>query len=257
MKAYVLAAGYATRLGDLAGGRAKPLLDVAGQPALSHTARRLLGLEDLTELVIITNARFHQQFLEWAAEYEEAVGDAPVRQPIRIVDDGTTHDAERLGAAADLALGLALAPPDAEDWIVLAGDNLIGFDLRPLQGTFRRERSPMLVLRKVDAAAGSGRYNEVVLERERVIRFREKPADAGSGVSAIGLYFFTPEVVPLLTQYLSSGGDADAPGHFISWLVGQIPVRGAFLDGSWFDVGSRDGLAEARVRYAPHEARGQ
>ena len=251
MKAYVLAAGYATRLGDLAGGRAKPLLEVAGRPVLSHTVRRLLGLEGLTELVIITNARFHEQLLEWAAEHERAVGDGTRRLPIRIVDDGTTHDAERLGAAADLALGLSLVPPDAEDWIVLAGDNLIGFDLRPLQGTFRRERSPMLVLRKVDAAEGSGRYNEVVLhERERVIRFREKPADARSGVSAIGLYFFTPEVVPLLTRYLSSGGDADAPGHFISWLVGQIPVRGAFLDGPWFDVGSPDGLAEARGRYA-------
>lgn len=251
MKAYVLAAGYATRLGDLAAGRAKPLLEVAGRPVLSHTVRRLLGLEGLTELVIITNARFHEQFLEWAAEYGAgALGDGAQRRPIRIVDDGTTNDAERLGAAADLALGVSIVPPDAEDWIVLAGDNLIGFDLRPLQSTFRRERSPMLVLRKVDAAEGSARYNEVVLhERGRVIRFREKPADAGSGLSAIGLYFFTPEVVPLLTRYLSSGGDADAPGHFISWLVGEIHVRGAFLDGPWFDVGSPDGLAEARGRY--------
>lgn len=243
MKAYVLAAGYATRLYPLTRDRAKPLLDVGGAPVLSRILDRVTRLEELSEIVLVTNARFHEQFLAWKASYP-----APV--PIRIVNDGSTGEDDRLGALGDLALALAESPPGGADWLVVAGDNLLDFDLRPLRDRFRQVRAPLLVLRNVDHGGGPTPYNEVtVADDGRVLRFREKPDDPATGLSAIGLYFFTPEVAGLLDRYLAEGGVRDAPGHFIAWLVGKTSVVGATFEGRWHDIGSPDTLRRARELY--------
>ena len=51
MKAYVLAAGYATRMYPLTLDVPKALLEVGGSPILTHIMRRLRALEGLTEIV--------------------------------------------------------------------------------------------------------------------------------------------------------------------------------------------------------------
>ncbi len=240
-----MAAGYATRMGSIARQRAEPLLEVAGAPVLSHIADRVVELEDLSEVVVITNSRFYGQFLEWASTYR-----APV--PLQVLDDGSTRVEDRRGAVGDLAFGVQAVPPQEEDWVVMAGDNLLGFDLHPLQQSFRRERSPLLVLRRVDHGGTPVHYNEVTLDKAgRVIRFREKPSDPETGVTAIALYFFTPGVTSLLSRYVDAGHERDAPGHFISWLVSEVPVRGSFFHGNWFDIGSPDTLEVARSAYVP------
>lgn len=241
IKAYVLAAGYATRLGAIARDRAKPLLEVAGKPVLSHTVERLQEVEGLSEVVVVTNARFHDQFAEWAEN-------GPATVPVRVLDDGSTRAEERLGAIGDLAFGVRREPPVEQPWFVVAGDNLIGFDLRPATRAFRALNRPLLLLRRVDPAAARGRYNEVALDGEgRVVRVREKPPHPETGITAIAAYFFTPDVVDLLDAYLEASDEHDAPGHFISWLVERIPVNGFFFEGDWFDAGSLEGLRVARA----------
>ncbi|MDX1646845.1 MAG: nucleotidyltransferase family protein [Longimicrobiales bacterium] len=240
MKAYVLAAGYATRLGPLARHRAKPLLQVGGEPVLSHTVRRLQELDGLSELVVITNARFHHQFLGWAADLSAKV-------PVRVLDDGSTRVEERLGALGDLAFAVSRVPPGDEGWVVVAGDNLVGFDLRPAARAFTAGGRPLLLLRSVQRPDSARRYNEVSVDpRGRVVRVREKPSDPRTGVTAIAVYFFTPAVTAMLEQYLASSTEHDAPGHFISWLVERTPVDGYVFDGPWFDTGSPEALDAAR-----------
>ena len=251
MKAYVLAAGFATRLYPLARDRAKPLLEVAGAPILSHIVGRLLRLEELSEIIIVTNTRFHDQFLKWASSY-------PASAPIRVLDDGSTAAENKLGALGDLSFAVREVPPNSEDWLVVAGDNLFSFDLGPLFDAFREARQPMLVLRGSKEEDDPKRYNEVTLgEGGRVTAFREKPLDSATGLAAIALYFFTPVVVPALERYLREGGERDAPGHFISWLVEQLPVRSSFIDGAWFDVGNAERLAEARRRFGSKRGDGR
>lgn len=240
MKAYVLAAGYATRLGVIARDRAKPLLDVGGKPVLSHTLARLQEVEGLSEVVVVTNARFHDQFVVWAKS-------APAGVRVRVLDDGSTRAEERLGAIGDLAFAVGREPPGDQPWFVVAGDNLIDFDLRPATRAFRDLNRPLLLLRCVHSADVEGRYNEVVLDDEgRVVRVREKPPDPQTGITAIAAYFFTPDVVDLLETYLEESDERDAPGHFISWLVERTPVEGFFFEGEWFDTGNLEALRAAR-----------
>ena len=242
MKVFVLAAGYATRLGPESRERAKPLLDIAGRPLLDRLLERVLALDGISEIVVIANARFAAQFEAWSAASRRSV-------PVRVLNDGSTDDAHKLGAIGDLAFALREVPLAGEDWLVVAGDNLIDFDLRPALADYRAEPAPLLLVRRFEAD-GPSRYNEVTLgEGGRVVRFREKPADPETDLAAIALYFFPPAVSGALERYLEAGGEPDAPGHFIAWLVEQQPVRALLIGGGWFDVGTPADLERTRARF--------
>lgn len=243
MKAYLLAAGYATRMYPLTRDQPKPLLEVGGAPLLTHLVRSIEPLRELTEIVVIGNHRFAPAFERWREAIESTV-------PVRLLNDGSTSDDDKLGAIGDLAFALREAPVGDEDWMVAAGDNLMRFDLRSIQTHFLEHRTTTLTLRDVPfsmSGAGASPYNEVTLDREsRVVRFREKPAEQLTGLAAIALYFFPPNIADTLARYLAEGGNPDAPGHFIAWLVGETTVRATRFDGQWLDIGSLETLARAR-----------
>ncbi len=243
MKVFVLAAGYATRLYPLTRDRAKPLLDVAGAPILTHILRRITTLRDVSQIAVIANHRFQADFSAWQRAFRSPA-------PVRVLDDGSSAEENRLGALGDLAFALREVPLEGEEWRVVAGDNLLAFDLAPAQRVFLARRSPLLLLREVEHGPGPTRYNEVTLDTGgRVARFREKPSDPSGVLAAIALYFFTPQVGPLVERYLAEGGERDAPGHFVAWLVEQTPVFATQIAGPWFDIGSHESLADARARF--------
>jgi glucose-1-phosphate thymidylyltransferase len=243
MKAYILAAGYATRLYPLTRDRPKPLLEVGGRPLLSHTLDRLRALPELDEIIVIGNHRFHDVFQSWA----DGV-DSPA--PLRVLDDGSMSDDDKLGAIGDLAFALQEAPPaNGEDLLVLAGDNWLGFELAPLYDAYREQVSrTLLTVRDLGAVPdGPSPYNEVTTDGKfRVVRFREKPETPSTALVAIAVYFFPPTIPALLGFYLEHGGNPDAPGRFIEWLVQHAPVHCHGFDGEWLDIGSHETLARAR-----------
>ncbi len=239
MKVVLLAAGFATRMYPLTRERAKPLLEVAGRPILSHLLDRVLEITDLSSIVVVTNHRFVADFERW----RDAAG---ATAPIRVVDDGSTSDADKRGAIADLRLALA-GTDTRESFLVIAGDNLIDFSLASLASTFRESGRALLVLRTIEGEVPPRRHGEVTLdEHGRVIRFREKPADPRTRLTATCIYFFPPEVHALLDRYLEEGQDPDAPGYFIEWLIGRLEVDGRPFDGRWFDIGNLGSYAQAQ-----------
>jgi glucose-1-phosphate thymidylyltransferase len=247
MKAYLLAAGYATRLHPLTRDRPKPLLDIGGRPLLSHILDRVLQIGDLSGVVIIGNHRFQGPLAAWASG-------APSPVPIEVLDDGSTSDDDKLGASGDLAFALRESPPAPdEDFVVIAGDNWIRFDLHAARDDYEEQgRRPMILVRQLEAVPdGPSPYNEVTTDAEgRVLRLREKPDDPRTPYVAIAAYFFPPGVRDLLACYLDRGGNPDAPGHFIEWLVQHAPVRSHIFTGEWMDIGSPEALEQARARAA-------
>lgn len=242
MKAYLLAAGYATRMYPLTRDTPKALLEVGDSPILTHIVRRVSALDDLTDIVVVTNDRFAAHFQAWSTAQTTPA-------PITVLNDGTTSDANRLGAIADLAFALEQVPLGREDAVVAATDNLFDFDLRALQHTFQSHGRPMLVVRRVEDHTHTSRYNEVALEPDgRVARFREKPEQAETDLTAIALYFFPATTLELIGHYLETG-QPDAPGHFISWLVDRVPCYAEPMPGPWYDVGSTESLERARAQF--------
>jgi NDP-sugar pyrophosphorylase family protein len=154
----------------------------------------------------------------------------------------------------DLALALEAAPArdDIDGYLVLACDNLFEFDLARIVERFAASGRAQLVVRRVPEPVPGGKYSEVTLDAggTRVTRFREKPQDPRTNLSAIAVYILPRELPTLVRAYLAEGGKSDAPGHFIAWLSNQdTRASGGLdatpLDGRWIDIGSAEDLARA------------
>ena len=111
-------------------------------------------------------------------------------------------------------------------------------------------------MREIQGEVPPGRYSEILLGDpeagglQPVQRFREKPADPESNLSAVGLYFLPADVRGNVRHYLDQGGEPDAPGHFFQWLCAERPVVATRLPGGWHDIGNHETLAAARAAFA-------
>ena len=242
MKVIVLAAGYATRLYPLTRNQPKPLLDVGGKPMLTWLLDKVAELDDVSEIVVVTNGRFHEQFESWRGSVDSAI-------PIRLLNDGSTGDENKLGAIADMNLAMRETGGD-EDWLVVAADNLFDFDLVPYQREFTRRRRALLLLREMEDVSVMGRYNDVKVDAEgHVTFFQEKPPNPTTNVAAICLYFLPAGTEKKVSRYLAADGNPDAPGYFIQWLVEQGGVDAVPFEGTWYDIGNLETLEQARARF--------
>jgi glucose-1-phosphate thymidylyltransferase len=243
MEALILAAGYATRLGDLTKDRAKPLLSIGKQPMIDYIFRQLRDLPQVERINVVTNQKFAGQFADWAAGHQSA-------KPVSVINDRTTSDADKLGAVGDIRLVLGANAID-DDLLVVAGDNLFDFQLNQFVAFFERQGSSVGLYDTGDLELMK-QYATVQLDRatERIVDFVEKPSDPKSTLTATAIYLWRREHVPLVERYASEGGNMDAPGHYVQWLTKQVDVYGFRIPGRWMDIGNRQQYDEACRLYA-------
>ena len=98
MNALILAAGYATRLYPLTLHKAKPLLEVAGKPMIEWVLDNLAPIPDLETVYVVTNREVRQGFSNLGGEYRQK----KPKFAIKIIDDGSTDDSDKLGAIGDI-----------------------------------------------------------------------------------------------------------------------------------------------------------
>lgn len=246
MNALILAAGYATRLYPLTLHKAKPLLEVAGKPIIEWVLDNLASIPDLETVYVVTNNKFVADFQAWATRYHER----NPRVVLKIVSDGSTDDADKLGAIGDIQLVLTRERLENGDLIIVAGDNLFS---EPLAGfaDFARGTEATLATYDVGDLQAIKKYSSITIDAEGVItHFEEKPAKPESTLTGIALYYFAGETVPLFTTYLAAGNNPDQPGRFIQWLYSRKPVKTYQIKGTWFDIGSKETLEEANRLFA-------
>lgn len=243
MKAIVLAAGFATRMFPLTRDRAKPLLDVGGKPVIGWLTDRLLALPEVNELIVVANGKFHGDFEAWAQGMN-------ARVPVKVINDHSTDDTNKLGAIGDMALALQEIDGD-EPFVIAAGDNLIDFDLAPYAAAFAEEKERgLLLVRKIEGEIPPRRYNEVTLtDSGDVASFREKPDDPQSPLASICLYFLPAGVKDDIATYLAENDNHDAPGYLIEWLHTRRSFAARPLEGGWHDIGNLQTLEDARRTY--------
>ena len=122
MKNIVVAAGYATRLGELTKNFPKPLLKIGENTILGRMLDDIDTIPQIDEHVIITNHKFAPVFEEWAKEQHYS-------KPVTIVDDGTSTNETRLGAVCDLLFAMDKLRID-DDILLVAADNLLFFTFK-------------------------------------------------------------------------------------------------------------------------------
>jgi glucose-1-phosphate thymidylyltransferase len=235
LKALVLAAGYATRLRPLTDTWAKELLPVGGRPILDGIVESIRAVDEVDGIHVVTNAVKAPAFHRWAEGKD-----------VRVHDDGTRTNDDRLGAIGDMQFVIEREAID-DDLLVIAGDNLFDFDLSELVAFWRAKGEQSAVaVRDVGTKELARQYGVIELDDDdRVVAFVEKPDEPRSTLAAIATYLYGRSHVPLVKTYLDEGNAPDQPGRMVEWLQARKPVYGWRFDSSWYDIGNLEQLLEA------------
>lgn len=246
MNALILAAGYATRLYPLTLNKAKPLLEVGGKPIIEWLLDNLRSVTQLRTTYIVTNAKFANDFQDWANAYHERYRE----MQIKIINDGSTSDDDKLGAIGDINLVLTRENLVTDDLLVIAGDNLFEQPLGDFVNA-AKSSAATIALHDVGDFEAMKKYGTVTVDNKGVItNFEEKPDKPKSTLASVALYYYSREVLPLFTTYLAAGNNPDQPGRFLQWLYPRKAVNTFLLKGRWLDIGSKETLEVADKVFA-------
>lgn len=246
MNSLILAAGYATRLYPLTLNKAKPLLEVGGKLIIERLFDNLASVPGLKTVYVVTNDKFAKDFQDWANAYQD-------RHPevrIKIINDGSTSDDDKLGAIGDINLVLTRENLTSDDLLVIAGDNLFEQPLTDFVKTAKNSPATVAVHDVGDLEAMK-KYGVVSIDQNKVItQFEEKPEKPKSTLASVALYYYSREILPLFTTYLAAGNNPDQPGRFLQWLYPRKSVKTFQIKGRWLDIGSKETLENADKVFA-------
>src|SRR6478735_11923030 len=160
MNVLILAAGYATRLYPLTETRAKPLLDVASKPMMEWVIDNLAPIDGIEKVYVVTNNKFAADFQSWADTYNAS----HAKLSFEIINDGSTSDADKLGAIGDINLVISRANLGASDLIVVAGDNLFSESLQDFGRFCTKRKQPVHGVYDVGTTDEAKKYGVVAVD---------------------------------------------------------------------------------------------
>ena len=250
MQALILAAGWATRMGALAGERPKHLLPIGGDGprgtvALDFAVRSAVRTRAVSAVHVLVNDRFAGTFEGWQRERR-------FEKPLRLWRNGVARFEERRGAVGDIGHFLTRSELD-DDLLVVGGDNVCDFDLDPMAEVAHRE--PVVALYDVGSPERVSHYASAELDDEgRVSRLVEKDPSPRTRLAAVAIYGLPRASLPDVERYLTEGHPPDNLGFFAEWLVENRVLRGEIMRGRWIDVGSPDEYERARREFGRRPA---
>ncbi|MBO4660221.1 MAG: nucleotidyltransferase family protein [Prevotella sp.] len=270
MKNIVIAAGYATRLGELTKDFPKPLLTIGDNTILGRMLDDIDGIPDIDEHIIVTNHKFAPIFEEWL----KTPAGAPCsggklmgvagrwHKPVSIIDDGTDSNETRLGAVCDLLLAieqLSNNKPSTgrfqDDLLVVAADNLLFFSFQDFVNFSKEKQSSCIMCHHQPSIEKLQRTGVVVLDDDcRVLNMEEKPKEPKSTWAVPPFYIYRAEDLDMVCHSVENGCGKDAPGNLAHYMVEHTVMHAWPMQGSSselrFDIGSLDTYYEAVRRFS-------
>ena len=268
----VLAAGYATRLGELTKNFPKPLLKIGNSTILGRMLDDIDNIDDITEHVIVTNHRFTPIFEEWVKtpSGSPCLGGRLVgvggryKKPITIIDDGSTTNDNRLGAVRDLLLVMEKTPSSSpclggekesslnrediggSDLLVVAADNLLFFSFQEFVDFAREKGTSCIMCHEQPSIEKLQRTGVVELdENHRVLGMEEKPQVPKSHWAVPPFYIYLKKDLDLVRHSVENGCGKDAPGNLAHYMVEHTTMHAWPMSAGRFDIGSLDTYYEA------------
>ncbi|MBO7569090.1 MAG: nucleotidyltransferase family protein [Bacteroidaceae bacterium] len=242
MKNIVIAAGYATRLGELTKNFPKPLLKIGKSTILGRMLDDIDGIPEIDEHIIITNHKFAPIFEEWKAAQQYT-------KPITIVDDGTETNETRLGAVCDLLYAMEKLQID-DDLLVVAADNLLFFSFQEFVDFAKEKGTSCIMCHEQPELAKLQRTGVVELdEKMKVLGMEEKPQVPKSHWAVPPFYIYRKNDLELVRHSVENGCGKDAPGNLAHYMVEHTTMHAWKMTAGRFDIGSLDTYEEAVRRF--------
>ena len=242
MKNIVIAAGYATRLGELTKNFPKPLLKIGKNTILGRMLDDIDAIPEIDEHIIITNHKFASIFESWKAETHYT-------KPITIVDDGTETNDTRLGAVCDLLFAMDKLSID-DDMLVVAADNLLFFSFKEFVDFSNLKGTSCIMCHRQDDIEKLRRTGVVELDEDRrVLGMEEKPQMPKSHWAVPPFYIYRKADLELVRYSVENGCGKDAPGNLAHYMVEHTVMHAWEMSAGRFDIGSLDTYYEAVERF--------
>ena len=246
MKNIVIAAGYATRLGELTKNFPKPLLKIGNNTILGSMLDDIDAIPDIDEHIIITNHKFAHIFNEWKDQQSYT-------KPITIIDDGTETNDTRLGAVCDLLFAMDKLQID-DDLLVVAADNLLFFSFRDFVDFAKAKGTSCIICHDQPSIDKLQRTGVVVLDEiNKVLNMEEKPEHPKSHWAVPPFYIYKKHDLDLVRHSVENGCGKDAPGNLAHYMVEHTVMHAWPMAGTGenlrFDIGSLDTYKEACEKY--------
>lgn len=238
MQCVLLAAGYATRLYPLTENMPKALLQLGEKTILDMVIDKIDEVSDVENIYIVTNEKFFAHFSKWSEGYSGS-------KKVKVINDHTTNNDNRLGAIGDLKYVIDLESID-DEILVMASDNIFDFSLNDFTDMYRDRKSDMICAHRIENHDDLHSMGVVELnDRGKVLSFEEKPQNPKSDLGVPPFYLYRKETLPLIDTYLEEGNNPDAPGHFIPWLISKKDVYAYVFDAVRIDIGTPESYYDA------------
>lgn len=238
MKCILLAAGYATRLYPLTKDKPKALLTLGNKTILDRIMDKLEEIERIDDVYIITNHVFADIFSKWSQGYNGS-------KKIKVLDDGTTNNDNRLGAIGDMNFVIEKEGID-DELFVLASDVIFDFSLKGLFELYDKCDGDVISARYIESIETLRTMGVLKLDdNNKVTDFEEKPQEPKSHYGVPPFYIYRKSTIELIKQYLAEGNNSDAPGYFIPWLIKHTDVFAYKFDERIIDIGIPSAYYEA------------
>ena len=239
MKNVVIAAGYATRLGELTKNFPKPLLQIGESTILGRMLDDIDKISEIDEHIIVTNHRFAPIFEEWASRQSYT-------KKLTIIDDGTSTNETRLGAVCDLLYVIEKLSLD-DDLLVVAADNILMFSFQDFVDFAYERGTSCIMCHEQPSVERLQRTGVVVLdENNRVLNMEEKPLVPKSHWAVPPFYIYLRKDMELVKSSVENGCGKDAPGNLAHYMVDRTEVHAWPMSAGRFDIGSLDSYEEAK-----------
>ena len=245
MKNIVIAAGYATRLGELTKNFPNPLLKIGNNTILGRMLDDIDTIDDIDEHIIITNHKFAGIFEDWKKELHYS-------KPITIVDDGTETNETRLGAVCDLLLAinggdqivngkLVNRKSLDDDLLVVAADNLLFFSFSEFIDFAKQKGTSCIMCHEQPSIEKLQRTGVVELDaNNKVLGMEEKPQQPKSHWAVPPFYIYLKKDLDLVRHSVENGCGKDAPGNLAHYMVEHTTMHAWPMSAGRFDIGSLD-----------------
>lgn len=233
MKNIVIAAGYATRLGELTRNFPKPLLPIGDNTILGRLLDDIDRIPDIDEHIIVTNHKFIHIFKEWKNGLN-------YNKPVILVDDGTETNENRLGAVRDLLLAIEQCHVE-DDLLVVAADNLLDFSLSDFVGYAKNKGTSCIMCHQQSDVEKLHRTGVIEVDKDmKVLSMEEKPQQPKTQWAVPPFYVYLKQDLPLIKNCLNHGCGFDAPGNLAHYLVEQTTMHAYVMPGNRIDIGTRE-----------------
>ncbi len=251
MKNIVIAAGYATRLGELTKNFPKPLLKIGNSTILDRMLDDIDRIPNIDEHIVVTNHKFAHIFEDWARQRTAATvpSGSPARKPITIIDDGTETNDTRLGAVCDLLMALNKLAID-DDILVVAADNILLFSFQEFVDFAKEKQTSCIMCHEQPSIEKLQRTGVIVVDEQmRVLNMEEKPQEPKSHWAVPPFYIYKKADLDLVRHSVENGCGKDAPGNLAHYMVDRTVMHAWPMSAGRFDIGSLDTYYEAVEKY--------